>query len=161
MSGDDASRSDRGLGMDRAISRRDFLNGASAVAAGALVPGCVGPATLDASQAVADDPQAGIYPPARSGLRGSHVGSYEVAHELALGGKASWGSIHEPDSGSYDLVVVGSGISGLTAAYLQLRRDPSSRILILDNHDDFGGHAKRNEFQLGDRRVIGYGGSQM
>ena len=146
--------------MDRAISRRDFLNGASAVAAGALVSGCVGPATTEAIQAVADDPQAGIYPPARSGLRGSHAGSYEVAHELALGGRVDWGSIHEPDSGSYDLVVVGSGISGLTAAYLQLRKDPSSRILILENHDDFGGHAKRNEFQLGDRRVIGYGGSQ-
>jgi spermidine dehydrogenase len=140
--------------MGRAISRRDFLNGVSAAAAGALVPGCVGQATRESTEAVAD------YPPALSGLRGSHAGSFEVAHELALRGNKSWGSVHEPDSGIYDLVVVGGGISGLSAAYLQLRKDPSARILILDNHDDFGGHAKRNEFQVGGRTVIAYGGSQ-
>jgi len=33
------SRSDRELGMDRPITRRDFLNGASVVAASTLVPG--------------------------------------------------------------------------------------------------------------------------
>jgi spermidine dehydrogenase len=33
--------------------------------------------------------------------------------------------------------------------------------LILDNHDDFGGHAKRNEFQIGARRIIGYGGTML
>jgi spermidine dehydrogenase len=32
--------------------------------------------------------------------------------------------------------------------------------LILDNHDDFGGHARRNEFQLDGRTIIGYGGNQ-
>jgi spermidine dehydrogenase len=146
------SRSDRRLGMERAISRRDFLNGVGAVAAGALVPGCVDPATRELAGA--------DHPPLRTGPRGSHPGSFETAHELALGGRKSWGSIHEPDSGIYDLVVVGGGISGLSAAYLQLRRDPTARILILDNHDDFGGHAKRNEFQVGGRTVIGYGGSQ-
>jgi spermidine dehydrogenase len=140
--------------MDRAISRRDFLNGVSAVAAGAIIPGCVGSDTTGSIGAAVD------YPPARSGPRGSHAGTFEVAHELALRGRESWGSIHEPDSGIYDLVVVGGGISGLSAAYLQLRKDPSVRILILDNHDDFGGHANRNEFQVGDRTVIAYGGSQ-
>lgn len=152
------SADDRRLGMDRAISRRDFLNGVGAVAAGVLVPGCVGPTRTESSGAISDDLLS--YPPIRSGLRGSHVGSFEVAHELASGGNSSWGSIHEPDSGIYDLVVVGGGISGLSAAYLQLRKNPSARILILDNHDDFGGHAKRNEFQVGDRSVIAYGGSQ-
>jgi len=148
------SSRDRELGMERAISRRDFLNGVGGVAAGALVPGCAVPAAPKPTGAAAD------YPPALTGMRGSHAGSFEVAHELALHGQKSWGSIQEPDSGIYDLVVVGGGISGLSAAYLQLRKDPSARILILDNHDDFGGHAKRNEFQVGDRRVIGYGGSQ-
>jgi spermidine dehydrogenase len=100
------------------------------------------------------------YPPLRSGLRGSHAGSFESAHELVMGGRVDWGAIHEPDPGTYDLVVVGGGISGLSAAYFELRKHESARILILDNHDDFGGHAKRNEFQLGDRTVIGYGGSQ-
>jgi spermidine dehydrogenase len=144
--------------MDRPISRRDFLNGVGAVAAGVLVPGCVGPTETESSRSLADD--LVDYPPLLSGARGSHVGSFEVAHALAFAGESSWGSIHEPDPGIYDLVVVGGGISGLSAAYLQLQRDPSARILVLDNHDDFGGHAKRNEFQLGDRTVIGYGGSQ-
>jgi spermidine dehydrogenase len=152
------SRSDRELGMDRGISRRDFLNGVGAVAAGALVSGCDDPETMAAGGTDVADPAN--YPPLRSGSRGSHPGSFEVAHELAFQGKASWGSASEPDSGVYDLVVVGGGISGLTAAYLRQRQDPSARILILDNHDDFGGHAKRNEFRVGDRTVIGYGGSQ-
>ena len=65
-----------------------------------------------------------------------------------------------PIEETYDLVVVGGGISGLAAAWFYRRAKPSARILILDNHDDFGGHAKRNEFTLDGRRIIGYGGSQ-
>jgi spermidine dehydrogenase len=84
----------------------------------------------------------------------------EVAHELTLGGRVDWGPVDVADPGGYDLVVVGAGLSGLSAAYLQLRKNPAARILILDNHDDFGGHARRNEFRVGDRTLIGYGGSQ-
>lgn len=100
------------------------------------------------------------YPPALTGLRGSHAGSFEIAHALSWG-NASW---PRPDSladGVYDLVVVGGGLSGLAAAFMyrqQVGRD--ARILILDNHDDFGGHAKRNEFNVDGRQLIGYGGSQ-
>jgi len=101
----------------------------------------------------------GAYPPARAGLRGSHAGSFETAHELALQHRTDWGPVEAQDP-DYDLVIVGGGISGLAAAYFQLAREPSARILILDNHDDFGGHAKRNEFHVGDRSVLGYGGSQ-
>jgi spermidine dehydrogenase len=63
---------------------------------------------------------------------------------------------------AYDLVVVGGGISGLAAALEYLRSaGAQSRVLILENHDDFGGHAKRNEFMTRSGRVvIGYGGSQ-
>jgi len=152
------SRSDHELGLDREISRRDFLNGVGAVAAGALVAGCADQPATESGAGVAGDPSS--YPPLRSGPRGSHPGSFEVAHKLALEHDRSWGSVGEPDAGGYDLVVVGAGISGLTAAYLRLQQDPASRILILDNHDDFGGHAKRNEFRVGDRTLIGYGGSQ-
>ena len=62
----------------------------------------------------------------------------------------------------YDLVVVGGGISGLAAAWFYRRAaGADARILILDNCDDFGGHAKRNEFRPTDQRLlIGYGGSQ-
>ncbi len=147
---------DKELGMDRAISRRDFIDGAAAFAATTAVPGVSfadagGPTPADASD----------YPPSRTGLRGSHPGSYEVAHELVWQGREDWGRITDADSDIYDLVVVGAGISGLSAAYLYRKRYPGARILILDNHDDFGGHAKRNEFELDGRTVLSYGGSQI
>jgi len=100
------------------------------------------------------------YPPARTGLRGSHVGSFETALDLAFNGRRDWGAVEEPDPDVYDLVVVGGGLSGLAAAHFYRKQQPKARILILDNHDDFGGHAKRNEFQAGGRTIIGYGGSQ-
>lgn len=102
----------------------------------------------------------GIYPPARTGLRGAHTGSFEAAHKIAWEG---WRP-ERPSSakdGPYDLVIVGGGLSGLAAAFTyQQRVGKDARILILDNHDDFGGHAKRNEFNVLGRRLIGYGGSQ-
>src|ERR1700687_2853536 len=149
---------DRSLGMDRTITRRDFLNGC-AVALGASLtassPGwleVVG--TLDASPE--SDP--GYYPPAKTGLRGSHDGSWEVAHALRDG--QQWPDAIS-DNEAYDLIVAGGGISGLASAYFFRKFNGSqSKILILDNHDDFGGHAKRNEFRAGDRLLLGYGGTQ-
>ena len=147
---------DRNIGMDRRITRRDILHGAGALAAMSLLPG-----KLPANQvpALKSDPSR-AYPPALSGLRGSHVGSFEVAHELAREGRRDWGPVVESDSSDYDLVIVGAGISGLAAAHFYLKAHPKARLLILDNHDDFGGHAKRNEFRVGEHQLIGYGGSQ-
>jgi len=149
---------DRNLGMDRRISRRDLLHGVGALATSTLLPG---PAL--AEQALAIERSSIVnpdYPPARTGLRGNHAGSFEVSHALGLAGQRDWGSMQEPDSDIYDLVIVGGGISGLTAAHFYKNQNPKARILILENHDDFGGHAKRNEFQVGGRTLIGYGGSQ-
>ena len=144
---------DRNLGMDRTISRRDLLHGMGALAAGAL---CTPPNSLFALEHTG----AAGYPPALTGFRGSHVGSFEVAHQLARTGRRDWGTIQRPDSETYDLVVVGGGFSGLAAAHFFLKEKPKARILILDNNDDFGGHARRNEFQVGGRTLIGYGGNQ-
>jgi len=151
-------RSDRELGMDRPISRRDFLNGVGAVAAGTLVSG----RALAQAAAALEGPvgATGAYPPRLTGMRGSHPGSFEVAHLLAREGFQDWGPASEPDSEIYDLIVVGAGISGLAAAHFYRKQKPDARILILDNHDDFGGHAKRNEFQIDGRTIIGYGGTQ-
>jgi spermidine dehydrogenase len=111
-------------------------------------------ATPDASP----EKDPGYYPPAKTGMRGSHDGSWEVAHGMRDG--QTWPDAVD-DKESYDLVVVGGGISGLASSYFFRKlAGPRAKILILDNHDDFGGHAKRNEFQSGQRLLVGYGGTQ-
>ncbi len=60
----------------------------------------------------------------------------------------------------YDLVIVGAGISGLSAAHFYRKHKPDAKILILDNHDDFGGHAKRNEFSINGGVRTTYGGTE-
>src|SRR6476646_287790 len=150
------TKSDHELGMDRSITRRDFLNGVS-IAIGATI---ARPSPVDArefTQAASATAQASdYYPPALTGMRGSHAGSFEVAHAMRDG--KQW--TPEDTGETYDLVVVGGGLSGLAAAYYFRKAvGPQAKILILDNHDDFGGHAKRNEFKHGDQTVIGYGGT--
>ena len=146
------------LGMDRAIDRRDFLQG-MAVGAGAISGGLA--TSADAAGAALTQDQPGYYPPLLNGLRGSHPGSFETAHSLRDG--AFWDRAEKPEDSHavYDLIVVGAGISGLSAAYFFRAAKPNARILILDNHDDFGGHAKRNEFQLGGHQELLNGGTQL
>ena len=149
---------DRNLGMDRPISRRDLLHGVGALATMSLIPG----QSLADEILAAEASSAGSagYPPALTGMRGNHDGSFDVVHQLVREAKRDWGAAEERDSFVYDLVIVGAGISGLAAAYFYRQENPGARILILDNHDDFGGHARRNEFSIGGRKLIGYGGSQ-
>jgi spermidine dehydrogenase len=154
------SKCDRELGMHKSICRRDFLNGVSVAVGASLVrPGTFWSGVWSGEEKpFAPEKEPGYYPPARTGLRGSHDGSWEVAHGLRDG--KQW-SNPATDRGTYDLIVVGAGISGLSAAYFYRQHaGPKAKILVLDNHDDFGGHAKRNEFHSGDRLIIGYGGTQ-
>ena len=146
--------SDRKLGMDRAITRRDLMYGFGVLGAGFAIPGSLMGCTENSPGVSA------YYPPALTGMRGSHDGSFEVAHALARDGQSDWGPVKTPASGVYDLVIVGAGLSGLSAAHFYLKAKPNARILILDNHDDFGGHAKRNEFDVEGKHLIGHGGSQ-
>ncbi len=147
---------DRTLGMGRPIDRRDFLNGV-AVAIGAIGAPGVGLAADPASSWPQDQP--GYYPPVLNGLRGSHAGSFENAHALRDGDFWSQGLALQDTGERYDLVVVGGGISGLSAAHFYRAARPNARILILDNHDDFGGHAKRNEFHLDGKLHLLNGGT--
>ncbi len=151
---------DRELGMQQNITRRDFLNGVSiAVGSSLLAANPLWAETFGIPQSpFAPEKDPSYYPPAKTGMRGSHDGSWEVAHGLRDG--QTWPDSVADDE-SYDLIVVGAGISGLAAAYFYRKAaGPSARILLLDNHDDFGGHAKRNEFQAGNRLLLGYGGTQ-
>ena len=140
--------------MHRGITRRDFVNGVGVAVTGALI-------TPDWLSALGDKPVGSgaqeYYPPSLTGMRGSHAGSFEVAHSLRDGD--SWSNA--TDTGEhYDCVVVGGGLSGLSAAYFFLTSaGRGARVLVLDNHDDFGGHAKRNEMTYRGRTLMLNGGT--
>ena len=144
--------SDKDLGLHLPIARRDFIGGMAAAAALGASPAAL-------AQGAAATPGGANYPPLRTGLRGQYPGSFEAAH-MARDGEFG-GALQADDTGEhYDLVIVGGGISGLAAAYFYRQALGDDRkILILDNHDDFGGHAKRNEFHHEGRTILAYGGT--
>ena len=149
----DRELGDRELGMNRSITRRDFLNGVAVTAGAALMPWHL----------FADgDPEKShaYYPPALTGMRGSHPGSFDAAHSLRDGTFWDTAGTQQDTGEIYDLIIVGGGISGLSAAHFYRKAaGANARILILDNHDDFGGHAKRNEFRVGNAFRLGFGGT--
>jgi spermidine dehydrogenase len=147
----------QGRTMSDKITRRDFVNG---VALGTAALGLTPFDVLARQRRPALPGEHADYPPGLTGMRGSHPGSFETAHAVARGGRRF--TPPKPRTGPlYDLVVVGGGISGLAAAkFYRDRRGEPCRILVLDNHDDFGGHARRNEFTVDDRTLLCYGGSQ-
>ena len=133
------------------ITRRDFLNGTQVAIGGSLFmpsQNLFGTSSFS----LPND----YYPPALTGLRGSHDGSWEVMHSKVLGNQWKKSKYEE----KYDLVIVGAGISGLSSAYHYKKTHPQAKILLIDNHDDFGGHAKRNEFEVNGETRIGYGGTE-
>ncbi|MFD1934790.1 NAD(P)-binding protein [Nonomuraea mangrovi] len=157
----------RELGMSRPISRRDFFDGvAMAVGAAALgsltgcgmdaaAPGRIGTDRLEVPGQV-------TFPPGLTGLQGNTPAALSVPHALRDDRFWQYAGEARPTGENYDLVVVGGGISGVSAAFEWLRNDPNARVLILDNHDEIGGHARRNVFAPKGRMgpLIGYGGSQ-
>jgi spermidine dehydrogenase len=152
------SNKHRALGMHRTISRRDFLNGVAITMAGASPN--LGSLAITALARRDDSSDATEYPPLRSGLRGQYPAAVSEFENIR-GGKYSEFPLNDNDvNEEFDLVIVGGGISGLSAAYFyRTALGPSQRILILDNHDDFGGHAKRNEFHNQGKTFIGFGGT--
>ena len=151
------SSDSRDLGMDRRIERRDFLNGMALGVAGTLV---AGQAHLGAFQRSAISPASlDVLPPARLGLRGEHPSAIAAFADLEGGAFDRFPSIDVDTGETYDLVIVGGGLSGLAAAYFWHKALPNQRVLVLDNHDDFGGHAKRNEFTYNGRTFLGFGGT--
>lgn len=158
------------LGMDRNISRRQLLDGAgrsigaamltgvaSSLGAAALSPAAAAPGQA-AAPAGAAPASGAAYPPMLRGIRGQTDADYAVPHALRDGQTFPDG---EDAKEVYDLVVVGAGMSGLSAAYFYRKALPHAKVLVLDNCDDFGGHARRNEFVVNGRKLIAVGGTNM
>ncbi len=129
------------------ITRREFIDGVACTVLAASAFGA----------RASGSPDQG-YPPSLTGFRGSRDADLKVGHGLRDGTRYRMEDF--PVTEEVDCAVVGAGIAGLTAAHAVRRALPSARILILDNHDDFGGHARRNEFTVDGRLLIGYGGSE-
>ena len=110
---------DRELGMHRDISRRDFLNGIALAAGAAMAPSELW-SMFGPEIPYRDQNSPNYYPPALTGLRGSHPGSFEVAHSLRDGD--FWERAGKPlETGEkYDLVIVGGGISKRAEKWLPL-----------------------------------------
>ena len=151
---------DRELGMDRRITRRDFLNGFGiAIGGGFALSNHEWLNAFGLPQSpLAPEKNPNYYPPTLTGMRGTTDATMQAGHALRDG--RDWGRA-TADSETYDLIVVGGGISGLSAAYFfRKMAGPKARVLIIENHDDFGGHARRNEYYAGGRMILGYGGTQ-
>ena len=101
------------LGLDRKIDRRDFLNGVALAGAGLLSPRTL--LGLHLEEDFAPEQAASYYPPALTGPRGSTDGTFEAAHAIRDHTLKMETPVETGES--YDLVVVGAGISGLSAAH--------------------------------------------
>jgi spermidine dehydrogenase len=134
--------------MSDGISRRDFLNGVAMAIGAGLSPACTRCAE---SRPGAGGGDAGA-------LEGSSDSELAAAHALRDGHTYALGPL--PVAESVDLVVVGAGLSGLAAAHYYRKQNPAARILILENHAEFGGHARRCEMRVAGRLILGYGGSE-
>ena len=149
---------ERELGLDTPITRRDFLD-ASLMATGAALLRT--PAPLERQGAPINpewDGFGGVGDYARS--HGNTWASIQAAHALRdgkLGGPAARSKAVDTGE-SYDLIVVGGGLSGLGAARF-FHKMRQGRCLVLDNHPMVGGEAKRNEFLVDGTRLIGPQGS--
>lgn len=130
------------------MTRRDFINGMAVAVVAGMTP----------LEILARDAKKPYYPPLWQNLVGSDDDSYFFAHALRDGEQYDFSAL--PIQEQYDLVVVGAGISGLSAACLFHDTHKGAKSLILDNHKDFGGHARRNEFATPYGQILTYGGSE-
>ncbi len=147
------------------ISRRDFLNGVLVSAGSAILGGCAHSRTASMPSGPPIDlspkhlPRLDVDPRA---LRGGNLPSiFRVAHwmrdqRLSFQNDTVWinpspidetqGSFPiQEDPTQADVIIVGSGISGLSSAFYLSQHHPKMKILILDANANFGGNAGRDD----------------
>jgi len=157
--------SEKSLGMDSSITRRDFL-GATLLASGAQLLSPFSPAQLLAKQPYTALPGSTEDWNGYGGVgeyADSNGNTWEVlraGHKLRDANPSAFLKDAADTGELYDCVVVGGGISGLAAAALFLRQArPGSKCLVLENHPIFGGEARQNEFDVDGYRVVAHQGS--
>ena len=158
------SKIDKELGLDKSITRRDFVYGSSLMLAGTLVGGNESlQASVNNLSDYSFDVSANWYGPGGIGdYAKSHGNTPELiktAHQIRSGKFSNQEKMAIDTNEEFDLVVVGGGFSGLSAAYHFNRLNPSGRVLVLDNHPIFGGEAKRNDFIVNGMHISGPQGS--
>ncbi|MFZ0519936.1 MAG: FAD/NAD(P)-binding protein [Candidatus Acidiferrales bacterium] len=146
---------DKLLGMDQAISRRDFLN-AGLLASGGLLMTSASPLQLLPEDDWTGYGGVGDY----SRSNGNTYEIVQAGHRIRDGEFEKIPAAAIDTRETYDCVVVGGGISGLAAALFFLRQAGAGRTcLVLDNHPIFGGEAKGNEFLVDGHRLLAHQGS--
>jgi len=152
---------DKELGLNKAITRRDFVYGSSLIM-GATYTGISG-GNENTNDTYSFDVDSSWYGPGGVGDYASSHGNnpelIKAAHKIRSGRYEAELSEAKDTGEEFDLVVVGGGFSGLSAAYHFNRINPSSRVLIIDNHPIFGGEAKRNDFIVDGYHISGPQGS--
>jgi spermidine dehydrogenase len=159
--------SDQALGLNRDITRRDFLNATLLASGGALLHS-ISPAQLlghqpsEAGASATDDwtGYGGVGDYANS--NGNTLAVLDAGHQIRDAVFESLPADVTDTGEAYDCVVVGGGISGLAAALIFQRQAGNGKTcLVLDNHPIFGGEAKRNEFVVDGKRLVAHQGSAL
>jgi spermidine dehydrogenase len=165
ISSNENSRTDKALGLESDITRRDFLN-STLLASGGLLLSSASPAQILAqksSDAATNGDwtgYGGIGDYANSNGNTRHV--LEAGHQIRDGNFETLPASVIDTGEIYDCVIVGGGISGLAAALIfRQLAGREKTCLVLDNHPIFGGEAKRNEFLVDGHRLVAHQGSAL
>ena len=139
-------------GIDQKIIRRDFLQG-FAIGMGALGLGCqTGGLFSKHSHSLSTE----------KGFNGQCTSSQQLGHFVRDSKHLSISFLNSKQTfdSHYDLIVVGAGLAGLSAAFtFQLGRNHKAKILVLDNSKQLFGHARINAFQYNGKKYIAPGGA--